>query len=38
MATHSKEIIDSTVVNTVLNVIKIGEEQFNTFNKERLVE
>lgn len=38
MATHSKEIIDSTVVNTVLNAIKIGEEQFNTFNKERLVE
>ena len=38
MTIHSKEIIDSSVVNTVLNVTKIGEEQFNTFNKERLVE
>ena len=38
MAIHSKEIIDSTVVNTVLNTRKIGEEQLNTFIKERLVE
>lgn len=37
MAIHSKEIIDSTVVNTVLNTRKIGEEQLNTFIKERLV-
>ena len=38
MAIHSKEIIDSTVVNTVLNTRKIGEEQLNTCIKERLVE
>ena len=35
---HSKEIMDCTVVNTVRNTRKIGEEQFNTFIKERLVE
>ena len=34
MAIHSKEIIDSTVLNTR----KIGDEQLNTFIKERLVE
>ena len=33
MAIHSKEIIDSTVVNTVLNRRKIGEEQLNTLNE-----
>ena len=38
MTIHSKEIMDSTVVNTVRNARKIGEEQFNTFMKERLVE
>ena len=35
MAIHSKEIIDSTVVNTVLNTRKIGEEQLNTFIKRK---
>ena len=38
MIIHSTEIMDSTVVNTVRNARKIGEEQFNTFIKERLVE
>ena len=38
MTIHSKEIMDSTVANTVRNARKIGEEQFNTFTKERLVE
>lgn len=38
MAIHSKEIMDSSVVNTVQNARKIGEEQFKTFMKERLVE
>ena len=38
MAIHSKEIMDSSVVNTVRNARKIGEEQFKTFMKERLVE
>ena len=31
MAIHSKEIMDSSVVNTVRNARKIGEEQFKTF-------
>ena len=38
MAIHSKEIMDSSVVNTVRNARKIGEEQFKTFMNERLVE
>ena len=38
MTIHSKEIMDSTVVNTVRNARKICEEQFNTFIKESLVE
>lgn len=38
MAIHSKEIMDSSVVNTVRNARKIGEEQFKTFMKERIVE
>ena len=38
IAVHRKDAVDETVVNTVQNVLKIGEVQFNTFVKERFID
>lgn len=37
IAVHTKDVVDETVVNTVQNVVKIGEVQFNTFVKKRFI-
>ena len=34
---HTKEVADSSAVETVRNVLKIGEQQFQAFAEERLV-
>ena len=38
IAVHTKDVVDETVVNTVQNVVKIREVQFNTFVKERFID
>ena len=34
IAVHTKDVADETIVNTVQNVVSIGEAQFNTFVQE----
>ena len=34
----TKDILDDSVISTVSNARKLGEDQFNTFLKERLVD
>ncbi|KAK3737069.1 hypothetical protein QZH41_013876, partial [Actinostola sp. cb2023] len=38
IAVHTKDVIDETVINTVQNIVKIGETQFNTFVQERFID
>lgn len=38
MAIHTRDIMDDAVIDTVGNAKKIGEEQFNLFVKERLID
>ena len=38
IAIHTKDVMDAAVVSSVQTVSKIGEEQFNTFVKERFVD
>lgn len=38
MPIHTRDIMDDTVVKTVNSAKKLGEEQFNVFLKERLIE
>lgn len=38
IAIHTKDIKDAAVIDTVENARKIGEEQFNTFIKERFID
>lgn len=38
MSLHSRAIMDNNVVQTVKNIVKIGEEQYKTFVKERLID
>ncbi|KAK3735626.1 hypothetical protein QZH41_007395 [Actinostola sp. cb2023] len=38
IAIHTKDVMDAAVVSTVQNVRKIGEEQFQTFIKERFID
>ena len=37
IAVHTKDVADETIVNTVMNVVSIGEAQFNTFVQERFI-
>lgn len=37
-AMHTKDVIDGFVVDSVKNVVKLGEEQYQSFVKERFVE
>jgi hypothetical protein len=36
MALHTKDIVDKEVVDTVKNIVKIGQQQFDTFVTDRL--
>ena len=38
IAVHTKDVADETIVNTVMNVVSIGEAQFNTFVQERFID
>ena len=38
IAIHTKDVMDAAVVSSVQTVSKVGEEQFNTFVKERFVD
>ena len=38
MALHTKVIMDDTVISTVSNSRKLGQDQFNAFLKERVIE
>ena len=38
IAVHTKDVADETIVNTVQNVVSIGEAQFNTFVQERFID
>ena len=38
IAVHTKDVVDETVVNTVQNVVKIEEVQFNPFVRERSID
>ena len=35
---HTKDVANETIVNTVQNVVSIGEAQFNTFVQERFID
>ncbi|KAL9972874.1 hypothetical protein ACROYT_G019258 [Oculina patagonica] len=38
IAVHTRDVPDETIINTVQNVISIGEAQFNTFVQERFID
>ena len=38
MALHTRDIMDDSVISTMKNARKLGEDQLNAFLKERLID